>query len=67
MGIEAFRFFSTYRRNFVVDLFKELTLKLERKKSAFKIIEGLYLDKNKSPWNKLSWDEEIEGLVIVNY
>lgn len=52
---------------FVVDLFKELTLKLERKKSAFKIIEGLYLDKNKSPWNKLSWDEEIEGLVIVNY
>lgn len=52
---------------FIVDLLKELTLKLERKKSAFKIMEGLYLDKNKSPWNKLSWDEEIEGLVLVNY
>ncbi|RAJ24651.1 hypothetical protein [Pedobacter cryoconitis] len=52
---------------FMVDLLKELTIKLERKKSAFKITEGLFLDRNKAPWNKLSWEQELEGLVCVNY
>jgi hypothetical protein len=52
---------------FIVDLLKEITVKMERKKSAFQIAEGLFLDQNKAPWNKLSWDQEIEGLVLVNY
>jgi hypothetical protein len=66
---ELRRFFSSLfiEETFAVDLLREITTKCERKKSTFQIAEGLFIDKNKSPWDKLCWDEKIEGLLFVNY
>lgn len=50
---------------FPMDIMRELIKKAERKNTEFKIEEGLYIDKTKSPWNKLRWNKDIRGLILV--
>lgn len=49
-----------------IDLLRELTAKIERKNSTFKIEEGLFFDKTKKPWNNISWATQIDGFIAVD-
>lgn len=50
-----------------LDILRSITASVIKKNSKFEISENVYLDKTKSPWNKLDFCDEIKGLTFVDY
>ncbi len=50
-----------------IDIIQEIIAKLERKNSKYILEEGLFIDKTKAPWNKLSWDERVKGFILIDH
>ena len=63
------RFDATYllEETFPVDFLKEIIKKMEKKNTAFVLKDGLVLDRNKSPWNKLNWMESVRGMLVLDH
>ncbi len=52
---------------FPIDILTEIVKSSTRKNSKFIIEEGVFLDKSKKPWSKMNWNDELTGMVMIDY